>query len=65
MKKFYILLAALGLSNAVLNAQNSAVTETVDVLMTEGSKHPEFTQRLYKMRKNKGTPVGCASKSST
>ena len=56
MKKFYILLAALGLSNAVLNAQNDSlivenaavaesvtesVTELVDVLMTEGNNVPD------------------------
>lgn len=35
MKKIYILIAALGLSNAVLNAQNNAVPELVDVLMTD------------------------------
>ena len=50
MKKIYILIAALGLSNAVLNAQNDSlvvanvvtesVTEPVDVLMTEGNNVP-------------------------
>ena len=38
MKKIYILIAALGLSNAVLNAQS--VPELVDVLMTEGNNGP-------------------------
>jgi hypothetical protein len=55
MKKIYILIAALGLSNAVLNAQSvpefvegpvsenavtESVTEPVDVLMTEGNNVP-------------------------
>ena len=56
MKKIYILIAALGLSNAVLNAQSvpelvegpvsenavtESVTELVDVLMTEGNNVPD------------------------